>query len=168
MSLINYISENAILPISDILLRRNIRTNFEFLMKSQFWSEIELKAYQSEKLKILIKHAYTNVPYYTALFKKNKLIPDDIKSIDDLFKIPILSKDDIRRNFPGNIVANNIQKNEMYLTASSGSTGEPLRYFISKNASTKTYNSGLENSSAITASAGQARLTARQRSACAP
>jgi len=135
MSLRNTITENIILPLSDIALGQSIYKHLKFLKKSQWWSESELKDYQNKKLRALIKHAYENVPYYTELFKKLKLTPSDIKTTDDLYKLPLLTKKIIRENLKnGKIIAKNIPKKQMILGSSSGSTGEPLQYYITKNA----------------------------------
>lgn len=135
MSLRNIITENIILPLSDILLGQSVYKNFKFLQKSQWWTETELKEYQNKKLKALINHAYENVPYYTELFKKLKLTPSDIKTADDLVKLPILTKDVVRKNVKnGKLIAKNIPKNKTIIKGSSGSTGEPLQFPITKEA----------------------------------
>jgi len=134
MSFNNLITEKIILPLSDLAFHQTITKHFNFLQKSQWWSIEELKEYQNKKLRILIKHAYENVPYYNDIFKKMKLVPADIKTTDDLLKIPILTKEMIRKNFPHRIVAKNIAKKKIMLKASSGSTGEPLQYYITKDA----------------------------------
>lgn len=134
MSLKNKITENIILPLSDIALGQSISKHLRFLQKSQWWSESDLKEYQNEKLRALIKHAYENVPYYTDLFKKLKLTPADIKTVEDLVKIPILTKEIVRENIKnGKLMAQNIRKKDMILSCSSGSTGEPLQYYITKD-----------------------------------
>ncbi|MDI3544622.1 MAG: hypothetical protein PWQ43_70 [Rikenellaceae bacterium] len=68
MSSYNYLNEKIILPISDLLLSNSIYKDLKFLMTSQWWSADELKEYQNEKLRALIKHSYENVPYYNELF----------------------------------------------------------------------------------------------------
>ena len=134
MSFYNWLTENIVLPLSDIALGRSISKHIKFLEKSQWWSPNELKEYQNEKLRAIIKHSYENVPYYHELFNKRKLEPTDIKTTDDLLKLPILTKEIIRKNFPHNIVAKNIPRKQMMLGGSSGSTGEPLQYYITKDA----------------------------------
>jgi phenylacetate-CoA ligase len=143
MSLFNLISENFILPSSDFLLNRSIAKNFKFLEKSQWWSENELINYQDEKLKLLIQHAYNNVPYYKNLFKSNKLLPNDIKTQKDLHKLPILTKDTIRTHFPHAIVAQNISKKQLIFQGSSGSTGEPLHYYSTSDSYSMNIAAGL-------------------------
>ncbi len=52
---------------------------------------------QEKNLHALIKHAYETVPYYNRIFKESKISPDDIKNVEDLTKIPVLTKRDISR-----------------------------------------------------------------------
>lgn len=135
MSLRNIFTENLILPLSDIVLGHSIYKYLKFLKKSQWWSESEFKDYQNKKLRELIKHAYENVPYYNELFNKLKLTPSDIKATDDLYKLPLLTKKNIRENVRnGKILAKKFPKNQIILSSSSGSTGEPLQYYRTKNA----------------------------------
>jgi phenylacetate-CoA ligase len=135
MSLRNNITEKIILPLSDIALGQSVAKHFKFLQKSQWWSEAKLKEYQNKKLRELIKHSYENVPYYTELFDSLNLTPSDINTTDDLVKLPILTKETIRENFKnGKIIAKNIPIKELMLRGSSGSTGEPLQYYITKDA----------------------------------
>ena len=128
----NRIIENLILPLNDQIFKRNVSKDLNFLQKSQWWSPEDLKKYQNEKLRLLINHAYKNVPYYRELFKANKLTPDDIKTQNDLIKIPLLTKEIIRKNFPNKIVAQNISPKKLLMSGSSGSTGQPLQYYRTK------------------------------------
>ena len=140
----NWITENVILPLSDIALGQSIKKHLDFLQKSQWWSESDLKEYQNERLRALIKHAYENVPYYNELFRKLKLNLSDIKTTDDLVKLPILTKEDIRENFKnGKIVAQNVPEKELIKSGSSGSTGEPLQYYITKDANSFNFAANL-------------------------
>ena len=56
----------------------------------------EMKKLQSEKLVKQVKHVYENVPYYKNLMDEKGVKPDDIKSIDDIHKLPFLTKADLR------------------------------------------------------------------------
>ena len=59
----------------------------------------DMKKLQSEKLVKQVKHVYENVAYYRDLMDKKGVSPDDIKSIDDLHKLPFLSKADLPTAF---------------------------------------------------------------------
>ena len=85
---------------------------------------------QNERLRIIIRLAYEIVPHYRAVFDKIKLTPGDIKTADDLYKIPILEKDTVRKGL-NSLVAGNISKKEMVLLHTSGTTGTPLNLYNS-------------------------------------
>lgn len=92
----------------------------------------EINQIQSEKLKHLVKHAYENVDLYRQKYEKAGIMPEDIQSIDDIYKLPIISRKDINSNFPDGILANNIDKKNCYIISTTGSTGVPLKIFYDK------------------------------------
>ncbi len=98
---------------------------YRWLEKTQWWSRDELKEFQLEQLRALIKHAYENVPYYQRVFDERKLKPEDIVTLDDLQKLPLLYKDDVRENLD-DLVARNIDRSSLRYTTTGGSTGKPL------------------------------------------
>ena len=65
----------------------------------------EMKKLQSEKLVKQVKHVWDNVPYYRAKMEEKGVTPDDIESIDDLHKLPFLSKADLREAYPYGLLA---------------------------------------------------------------
>ncbi|MFX0132865.1 MAG: phenylacetate--CoA ligase family protein [Candidatus Hodarchaeota archaeon] len=104
---------------------------YKFLMQSQWWSQEKLEEFQNKRLQIVIKHAYENVPYYRKIFNDRGLSPNDIKSKEDLKILPVLTKNDVRENF-NNLLAKNFIKFKPSCFHTSGSTGEPLHYYIDK------------------------------------
>ena len=134
MSLNNAFLEKVILPGTDLVLGQSLAKSLNFLTESQWWSRAKIEEYQNINLRKLIRHSYENVPYYNELFRSNKLSPDDIKTKSDLYKIPILTKDEVRKNFPDKIVANNLNEYKFSKNFSSGTTGLSLQYYITKNA----------------------------------
>ncbi|MFB6732276.1 phenylacetate--CoA ligase family protein [Bacillus mobilis] len=112
------------------VLREGIyfRRMLEFLNESQFYSKDELECYQNENLQKLISHAYENVPYYHDIFNEKKLKPTDIKNKEDLWKIPLLKKDDVKKNFHA-LKAKNKPKLLMNLGHTSGTTGTPAHFY---------------------------------------
>ncbi len=97
--------------------------------KTQFWPIERLGRLQERELGFLLTHAYKNVHHYRRVLNDCSLKPQDFKSVGDLVKLPILTKDDIRQNF-GEFVACNSQNFWPVPEATGGSTGEPLRFFI--------------------------------------
>ncbi len=91
-------------------------------------SKHEIGEYQDEKLRDLIKHAYDNVPYYTERMRALKLLPSDIRGQSDLYKLPVLSRNDIKNNFK-KLRAINYPKKKLILGHTSGTTGSPLELY---------------------------------------
>ena len=60
-------------------------------------SREQIKEWQSERLVKTVKRAYENSQYYKNLMDDKGVSPDDIKSVDDLHKLPFLEKDEIGR-----------------------------------------------------------------------
>jgi phenylacetate-CoA ligase len=83
----------------------------------------ELRKLQGERLRQTAKQAYENVPLYKAKFDQAGITPDDIRSIDDIVKIPFTTKEDFRDNYPFGMFAVPLD-NVVRIHASSGTTGK--------------------------------------------
>ena len=127
------IARNIILPLADIAAGTKISRNLRFLEKSQWWSIEELQEYQNKKLRALVRHAYENVPYYHSEWKKLNLKTEDIKTVEDMRKIPVIAKEDIRKNFE-DFKSRNFAPKRQKLESTGGSTGDPLKFFYDWNA----------------------------------
>lgn len=128
------IFKNVIFPLVELSQGTGILKTLELLEGSQWWMPDQIRDFQEARLRELIQHSYTNVPYYRSMFDKVGLKPEDINSVEDLQKLPVLSKDIIRRNFPDNMTAGNIPRKKLTLNHSGGSTGEPLPYYQDRQA----------------------------------
>lgn len=105
---------------------------FNLLEKSQYYSLDQLNEYQNEKLRDIIAHAYESVPYYNKLFKNMNLVPEDIKTKKDLYKLPIMTKKDITSNF-NDLISNKHRRQELKVGHTSGTTGSPLGILWDRN-----------------------------------
>jgi phenylacetate-CoA ligase len=124
-------------PVIESYQGTSIQKNLKYLQKTQWLSKPEIEEIQTTKLRAVIRHAYNYVPYYRAVFRENGISPDDITTKKDLKKIPVLTKEIIRKNLP-DLLATNIPKKSILERHSSGSTGVPLQYYIDK----ETYSFG--------------------------
>lgn len=84
----------------------------------------ELKSIQERKLKSLVTVAYDYSPFYRRKFKELGISPDDVKSLNDLRKLPFTSKPDLRDNYPFGMFALPTSQIVRF-HASSGTTGKP-------------------------------------------
>jgi phenylacetate-CoA ligase len=106
-------------------------STYKGLMKHQCCSKKELEQDQLIKLKNMINFAYENVPYYRRTFKAIDLTPDKILNLQDMEKIPVLTKEIIRDNYE-DLKPININKYKYLLRNTGGSTGTPMEYRIDK------------------------------------
>lgn len=106
--------------------------NLEVLNKIQWRPLSEIEHFQYQRLQQLLTHAYENVPYYHKIFKTLGLKPTDIKTIDDLKKLPILTKESIRKHLP-ELIPINYRKNQLIPYATGGSTAEPMKFYVDIN-----------------------------------
>ena len=91
----------------------------------------ELKKIQSEKLVAQVKRVYENVKYYRDLMDEKGVTPDDIKSIDDLHKLPFLTKADLRDAYPYGLLGTDL-KNCVRIQSTSGTTGRRVVAFYTQ------------------------------------
>ena len=92
----------------------------------------EMRKLQSEKLVKQVKHVYENVPYYRDLMDKKGVSPDDIQSIDDLHKLPFLTKADLRDAYPYGLLAKPLE-DCVRIQSTSGTTGRRVVAFYTQN-----------------------------------
>lgn len=108
-------------------------------MKYQLWdqkaetvSRDELHADQTQKIMKMVHHIYGNVPFYRQAFDALGILPGDIKSIDDLSKLPFTVKGDLRDNYPKKMFAVG-DEDVIRIHASSGTTGKPTVVGYTRN-----------------------------------
>ena len=92
----------------------------------------ELKALQKEKLLKQVRHVYDNVPYYRAKMDELGVTPDDIKELEDLAKLPFLSKADLRDAYPYGLLAVPLS-DCVRIQSTSGTTGKRVVAFYTQN-----------------------------------
>ena len=92
----------------------------------------EIKKLQSEKLVRQVRHVYDNVPYYRALMDEKGVTPDDIHGIEDLHKLPFLTKADLRDAYPYGLLAKPL-KDCVRIQSTSGTTGRRVVAFYTQH-----------------------------------
>jgi phenylacetate-CoA ligase len=90
------------------------------------WNRGQIEAFQTRRLRALVQHAYRRVPYYRQLFDQAGLLPDDIRTLQDLTSIPLTSRSDLQRLPNREIIARGFHSDRLVVHRTSGSSGEPL------------------------------------------
>ncbi|MBO6053248.1 MAG: phenylacetate--CoA ligase [Clostridia bacterium] len=107
-------------------------------MKRYFQPEIEtmpreqLRQLQSERLVKQIRHVWDNVPYYRNKMEKKGVTPDDIHGVEDLPKLPFLSKADLREAYPYGLCAKPLSEC-VRIQSTSGTTGRRVVAFYTQH-----------------------------------
>lgn len=99
-------------------------------MKRPYWNSARLRMYQMKKLRHVISYAYNYVPFYHEKFRKARLAPHDIKTIEDLNKLPIVRKDEMRLENPSRLVSVEFNIKKLKSLRTSGSTGQPFVTYL--------------------------------------
>jgi phenylacetate-CoA ligase len=120
------------LPVIGQLQGMPVSAALRELERSQWWQPEALAALQLAKLRRLADHAYAQAPLYRRLWDAHGVHPQDIRSLNDLARLPLLDKPTLRAAYPDDALAANIDRGRLVRYASSGSTGEPLQFVMTR------------------------------------
>ena len=109
-----------------------LSSNIAFMEQSQFWPPERILEFQMGQLKKLLIHAGASTKYYKRMFSECNFNPKSFKSLDDLRKLPLLSKNDIRSNL-SDMLSTKFSTNELHASETGGTTGVKMKFFLDKN-----------------------------------
>ena len=92
----------------------------------------QLRQLQNEKLIKQVRHVWDNVPYYRAKMEAKGVTPEDIQSIDDLHKLPFLTKADLRDAYPYGLLGKPLSEC-VRIQSTSGTTGKRVVAFYTQH-----------------------------------
>lgn len=95
-------------------------------------SREQITAWQNERLIQTVQHVYKNVPYYRNLMEQKGVTPDDIQSIQDLHKLPFITKQDLRDAYPYGLLATPLE-DCVRIQSTSGTTGRRVVAFYTQH-----------------------------------
>ena len=125
----NILLLELMLPLGDLGTGSKIHHYYHLIKKMNKWTNQEIESWQNKMLQKLINHFYRNTKYYKQLFDDLDINPNDIKTREDLKRLPPLNKDIIRQNFD-DLIPQNINAIPHKKASTGGSTGNPLKYFL--------------------------------------
>jgi len=112
--------------IGQRLRNPSITTWFHFLKASENWSLASLETYQLKKLQELVAVAYENSAYYKRIFDELGVKPSDIRSLDDLKKLPVTTKSDLL--VYNKEIHTGLKFGKLFQANTSGTSGESLKF----------------------------------------
>ena len=95
-------------------------------------SREDMKKLQSERLVAAVKRVYENISFYKNKMDEAGVTPDDIKSVDDLHKLPFITKDDLRDEYPYGLLAKPLSEC-VRIQSTSGTTGRRVVAFYTQH-----------------------------------
>ncbi len=87
------------------------------------------RAHQLKQLRQLLTHAYQSCPYYTRVLNEAGVLPDNVTTLDDLQRIPLLPRPAVREHFY-DLCSDQFDLTHCYIKSTSGSTGQPVRIVL--------------------------------------
>src|SRR5713226_8555934 len=98
-----------------------------------FWSEEQVTRYRDQRLRDFVGHCARTVPFYRRRFQELRISPGDIRTMDDLRHLPIITKRDVQESC-GQFVSDAIPNRQREMTHTSGTTGAGLQFFTTMRA----------------------------------
>ena len=92
-------------------------------------NEESLHRFQDTRLRKLVRFADT-VPLYHEKFQTEGVQPSDIKGMDDLHRLPCVTKEDLKRHYPEGIISRRVRKDSLIEVSTSGTTGKVLPLYV--------------------------------------
>lgn len=118
----NFFLEEFMMPFGDLVFKQGIMKRLKFLREAQYWNKEKLNSYRNMLLENLIRICYDEVPFYKKIFDQAGVKPNEIRRVEDLAKLPIITKEMIRENYPEKTIRKT--KFKTHKNATSGSTGK--------------------------------------------
>jgi phenylacetate-CoA ligase len=118
----------------DLLNKRSLTEYYKIFKPLVNADRKTIEDFQFNRLRLLLEHAYNNVPFYRDRFNDLGLVPGDIRTMKDFAAFPSLTREDLQNHWK-KIKATNFNNLQLSKGSSSGSTGVPVVYFKDPNAS---------------------------------
>ncbi len=123
---------HVVAPVYERVTGRRPWSMLGRLRELQWRTPGELEARAVESLRGLLAHARAKVPYYRDLFHRAGLRPEDVRAVEDLARLPVTTKADLRAALPEGALAAGLPASRRLLARTSGSTGQPLEFYLDR------------------------------------
>jgi phenylacetate-CoA ligase len=111
--------------------RRGYRRMHDFYQTAQWWPKKEIEQWQLKRLQMLVQYAYQNVPGYRQLYSEAGIVPEDIRCLADIKKLPYTDKALINNN-RNEFASRAMLKYVKHYVTTSGSSGIPFGFYVTK------------------------------------
>jgi phenylacetate-CoA ligase len=112
-----------------LFLSRMLKSYAVDMNRLSRWDDHRLQEFQNHSIHRILTFSQT-VPLYQSLYHQNGINPNQIQCINDLARLPMVTKDDIKQHSPDGIVSSRVKKSSMVTVATSGTTGKSLAVYV--------------------------------------
>jgi len=116
------------------LIGKSFRENCRFIRDAQWWPAERAREYQLNKLREILKLAYEKTIYYRRMFDSIGFHPQDIKSLDDMNRLPTIDKQVVIENLL-DMCTKSVDDRDVDFGSTGGTSGTPLRFYMNANRS---------------------------------
>jgi len=127
-----WILKRVIFPLGDLATGQKMMQRLSYLEKAQWWQPERIAQIRNQSLAQLVSITYSQVPYYRALMELAGVRAEEIRTPEDLSRIPVSTKESLRSNYPERVSRQTGQKT--YEASTSGSTGK--NFYVREDAET--------------------------------
>lgn len=124
------LSRYLFLPVGKTYSRRNYFKALQykrFLEATQYWEHFKLEALRNRQFRAMVSHCYENVRFYRQYMDEKNLSPNDFQAVQDISKLPILSRKMVNENQMA-LTARNYNKSSIRYETTGGTTGTPTHF----------------------------------------
>lgn len=121
-----------ILPLAEKIKGLKATYWYHQINEMNMWTRQQVLDWQNQHLRDFVRHAYEHTKYYKELFDSLGLKPEDIRTAEDLKKLPVLTKDIIRSRYD-DFIPDNISQLPHRQDRTGGTTGEPMKFLTSED-----------------------------------
>ena len=108
---------------------RTFRREYDLLAESESWDAERLARLQMDRLRDLLADAYANVPYYTRVFDELGMKPGDVRTLEDLRRLPTLTKAKAKE-LGAELHSRRVPRWQVHFATTGGTTGEPFGFYL--------------------------------------
>ena len=121
-----------IYPLAEKIKGTNSMEWYHRIQEMNTWSREEIRAWQNEQLHRIVNQAYNHTVYWKRVFDERELTPSDIRTVEDVKKLPILTKKEIFAHYQ-EMVPDNVNQFPHRTERTGGTTGDPMQYLVDEN-----------------------------------
>ena len=123
---------NGLFPLGELVMGTCATRWLRRIARMEKWTPAEVNAWQEERLQAFVRHAYEHTAYYRKQFDSLGLKPEDIRTKDDLKKLPVITKETVNAHYE-EFIPDNLSSFKYRLSRSGGTTGVPIQYYCDEN-----------------------------------